>query len=516
MLNNLWVRFVIILTVIVACGLFAWPLDKTINLGLDLQGGMHLVYEVDADDAILTSYDNSASDLAKYLKSKDLAVTGSVRVDESIVIRFADAAQAEKAIEEIENDYTILEKVKGGSGDSVLTYAYTSDQRKRVYENAIDQALETLRNRIDEFGVAEPVIQREGSDRILIQLPGVKDRERAIGIIGKTARLEFRMLNEQVTPAEALEKGAPPGSEILYQKEFDPLTKKVIGKTPHVVKKKVEVSGEMLSNAQVSVSNMNQPYVSIDFNREGASVFARVTAENVKKRMAIVLDDAVYSAPVINERIGGGSAMVEGGFTYEEARDLALVLRAGALPAPLIKLEERSVGSSLGKDSVARGVNSVVTGGIIVLIFMLIYYRMGGVVADFALLLNMTILAGALASFGATLTLPGIAGIILTIGMAVDANVLVFERIREEMRIGKTVRAAVESGFNKAFLTIIDANVTTLIAAVVLFQFGTGPVKGFAVTLSIGILASMFTAIFVSRTFFLWYLSGRRVTKLSI
>ena len=261
---------------------------------------------------------------------------------------------------------------------------------------------------------------------------------------------------------------------------------------------------------------MNQPYVSIDFSREGAGIFARVTAENVSKRMAIVLDGAVYSAPVIKTRIGGGSAMIEGGFSYDGARDLALVLRAGALPAPLIKLEERSVGSSLGKDSVARGINSIITGGIIVLIFMLVYYRMGGIVADFALLFNMTILAGALASFGATLTLPGIAGIILTIGMAVDANVLVFERIREEVRVGKTIRAAVESGFGKAFLTIIDANVTTLIAAVVLFQFGTGPVKGFAVTLSIGILASMFTAIFVSRTFFLWYLSGRRVTKLSI
>ena len=516
MLNNLWVRFVIILTVLVACGLFAWPLDKTINLGLDLQGGMHLVYEVDADKAVLTSYDNTASDLAKYLKSKDVVVTGSARVDETVVIRFADAGHAEKAMEVIDEDYTVIEKIKGGAGDSVLTYTYTSDHRKRVYENAIDQALETLRNRIDKFGVSEPVIQREGGARILIQLPGVKDRERALRIIGEVANLEFRMLNEEITVSDALEKGAPLGSEILYQKEFDPLTKKVIGKTPHVVRKKVEVSGDLLVNAQVSVSNMNQPYVSIDFSREGAGIFARVTGENVNKRMAIVLDGAVYSAPVIKTRIGGGSAMIEGGFSYDEARDLALVLRAGALPAPLIKLEERSVGSSLGKDSVARGVNSVITGGIIVLIFMLVYYRMGGIVADFALLFNMTILAGALASFGATLTLPGIAGIILTIGMAVDANVLVFERIREEVRVGKTIRAAVESGFGKAFLTIIDANVTTLIAAVVLFQFGTGPVKGFAVTLSIGILASMFTAIFVSRTFFLWYLSGRRVTKLSI
>ena len=516
MMNNLWLRFVIIATIIIACGLSAWPLDKTINLGLDLQGGMHLVYEVDADKAVLASYDNTSSDLAKYLKSKDVDVSGSVRVDETVVIRFADADQAEKAVEIIDDDYTILEKVKGSPGDTLLTYAYTSAQRKREYENAIDQALETLRNRINEFGVSEPVIQREGAAKILIQLPGIEDRERAKRIIGRTARLEFRMVDDKVTAAAALENGAPPGSEILYQKELDPLTKKVIGKAPHLIKKKVEVSGDLISNAQVSVSNMNQPYVSIDFSRKGSSIFARVTAENVNKRMAIILDDAVYSAPVIRERIGGGSAMIEGGFSYEEARDLALVLRAGALSAPLIPQEERSVGPSLGKDSVTRGINSIITGGIIVLIFMLIYYRMGGIVADFALLLNMTILAGALAYFGATLTLPGIAGIILTIGMAVDANVLVFERIREEIRVGKTIRAAVESGFGKAFLTIIDANVTTLIAAVVLFQFGTGPVKGFAVTLSIGILASMFTAIFVSRTFFLWYLSGRRVTKLSI
>ena len=253
MLNNLWVRFVIILTVLVACGLFAWPLDKTINLGLDLQGGMHLVYEVDADKAVLTSYDNTASDLAKYLKSKDVVVTGSARVDETVVIRFADAGHAEKAMEVIDEDYTVIEKIKGGAGDSVLTYTYTSDHRKRVYENAIDQALETLRNRIDKFGVSEPVIQREGGARILIQLPGVKDRERALRIIGEVANLEFRMLNEEITVADALEKGAPLGSEILYQKEFDPLTKKVIGKTPHVVRKKVEVSGDLLVNAQVSV-----------------------------------------------------------------------------------------------------------------------------------------------------------------------------------------------------------------------------------------------------------------------
>lgn len=516
MYKHVYWRLLLILLIIIVCIISASPLDKKINLGLDLQGGMHLLYEVDTDKAILTSLDNTADDLTKYLETKDINISSAHRVEETVIIRFAGPEQAELVTNLIEEEYNILELVSGEPDESVHTYAYTADHRKIVYENTVDQVLETLRNRIDQFGVAEPTIQREGDNRILIQLPGVKDRKRAIGIIGKTARLDFRMINEKVSPSEAIANGAPIGSEILYQKEYDPITKKLIGQTPYLVKKKVEVSGDMISNAQVSVSNMNQPYVSIDFNKEGSRVFGRVTGENINKRMAIVLDNNVYSAPVIRERIGGGSAMVEGGFSYDEARDLALVLRAGALRADLNKLEERTVGPSLGADSVKRGIESIITGGVLVLIFMLFYYRLGGVVADIALIFNMTILAGALAYFGATLTLPGIAGIILTIGMAVDANVLVFERIREELRLGKTVRASVESGFSKAFLTIIDANVTTLIAAMVLFQFGTGPVKGFAVTLTIGILASMFTAIFVSRTFFHWYLGSRRVTKLNI
>ncbi len=513
--NVMW-RLLFTISIIAVCAWSAIPLGEKLNLGLDLQGGMHLVYEVDADEAVLSSLDNSSGDLAKYLKSKEITLSYSKRVEETIVFQVTPVSDAPKALSLIEDEYTILTTVSSDEGAGVYTFRYTDDQRALVFENAIDQALETLRNRIDQFGVSEPVIQREGENRILIQLPGIEDRERAINLIGKTARLEFRMLNDKVTVSEAQQNGVPPGSQILYQKEFDPVTRKVVGRTPYLVKKKVEVSGEMVSNAQVSVSQTNLPYVSIDFNKEGSKIFARVTGENVQKRMAIVLDSSVYSAPVIRERIGGGSAMIDGSFTYEEARDLALVLRAGSLPAPLIKLEERTVGPSLGHDSIEKGVRSIIVGGVIVLIFMLIYYRFGGVIADLALAFNIIILVGALAYFGATLTLPGIAGIILTIGMAVDANVLVFERIREEIRIGKTVRAAVESGFQKAFLTIVDANITTLIAAVVLFQFGTGPVKGFAVTLSIGILASMFTALFVSRTFFNWYLGGRRVTELSI
>ncbi len=453
------------------------------------------------------------SDLADLAKTR-VIVSGARREGEQIVLTFPGADQAKTAADIVAEDYTIIDAVK--ATPTALTYAYSGAQRKTVYEAAIDQALETLRNRIDQFGVAEPSIQREGGARILIQLPGVSDRDRAIGIIGKTARLEFRLLNEKNTVTDALEGGAPMDSQILYEKEYDRLTRKVIGRTPYLVKRKVEISGDAISEASVRVDQMNQPYVSVDFNKEGGRTFARLTSDNVGKRMAIVLDGSVYSAPVIRESITGGSAMISGTFSYEEARDLALVLRAGALPAPLIKLEERSVGPSLGHDSIEAGINSIITGGIIVLIFMLVYYRLGGVVADLALVLNIVILTGALAYFGATLTLPGIAGVILTIGMAVDANVLIFERIREELNLGKSVRSAVDAGFGKAFLTIVDANVTTLIAAVVLFQFGTGPVKGFAVTLTLGILASMFTAIFVSRTVFNMYLGGRRVSKLSI
>jgi preprotein translocase subunit SecD len=507
-------RLALIFGVVGLCAYSAWPLDKSINLGLDLQGGMHLVYEVDADKAVVTALDNTADDLAKHLKGKGIVVTGARRSGEEVSVTVAGMDQVEQAAAVVGEDYPILDRID--STDRTLTYVFTADQRKQVYENAIDQALETLRNRIDQFGVAEPMIQREGGSRILIQLPGVRDRERAIGIIGKTARLEFRMLNDTVPVADALERGAPIDSEVMYEKEYDRVTRKVIGRNPYLVKRKVELSGDAIADATVRVNNMNQPYVSIDFGREGARQFADVTTVNVNKRMAIVLDDSVYSAPIIREPITGGTAMIDGSFSYEEARDLALVLRAGALPAPLVKREERTVGPSLGAESVAKGIESIVVGGLVVLIFMLVYYRIGGIIADVALLLNMLILAGALAYFGATLTLPGIAGIILTIGMAVDANVLVFERIREELGVGKTVKAAVDAGFGKAWLTIVDANVTTLIAAVVLFQFGTGPVKGFAVTLTLGILASMFTAIFVSRTFFNWYLGGRRVSKLSI
>jgi preprotein translocase subunit SecD len=381
---------------------------------------------------------------------------------------------------------------------------------------AVDQALETIRNRIDQFGVSEPDIRPQEGNRILIQLPGIKDPERAIGLIGRTARLEFKLVDEENSVEEALKGKMPPGGEILYQEIIDTKTGRM-RKVPYLLKKRTLLTGEYITDARVQIdSQYNEPYVSLSFDNRGARLFERITEENIKKKLSIVLDDKVYSAPVIQDKISGGRAQITGRFTTDEARDLAIVLRAGALPAPVKILEERTVGPSLGKDSIDKGFKSMIIAGIVVILFMAVYYGLSGVIADLALLLNVLFIMAALAFFGATLTLPGIAGMILTIGMSVDANVLIFERIREELRLGKTSRAAIEGGYQKALVTILDANVTTLIAALVLFQFGTGPVRGFAVTLSIGIFASLFTAIFATRVVFDFLYVHRRIKRVSI
>jgi preprotein translocase subunit SecD len=382
---------------------------------------------------------------------------------------------------------------------------------QRLRNSAIDQSLETIRNRVDEFGVSEPTIQREGRDRILIQLPGLKDPKRAIELIGKTARLDFKLVDDESSLESALQGDMPMDDEILYQKNS------VTGqKEPLLLKKRVLLTGDTISDARVSYDQFQNPFVSLTFDSRGARIFEQVTGKYVKKRLAIVLDGTVYSAPVIQDRIAGGRAQITGRFSLDEAKDLAIVLRAGALPAPVTIMENRTVGPSLGQDSIEKGFKSIVIGGIFVVVFMIFYYRLSGILATVALMLNLFIIMAALSGLNAALTLPGIAGIILTIGMAVDANVIIFERIREELRSGKTVLSAVDGGYSKAFSTILDANVTTLIAAFVLFQFGTGPVKGFAVTLCLGIIASMFTAIFVTRLIFDLVLRRREVTALSI
>lgn len=495
------------------------PREK-INLGLDLQGGMHLILEVDAAKAVETDLERTVEDIKDDLRDErvrylELRRNGTKGIDLTLM-RKEDVGAFKAMVESHYPDFEVVERKQGGEGFP-LRMIMTEKAKNQIMKMASDQALETIRNRIDQFGVNEPDIRPQENHRILIQLPGIKDPERAINLIGKTALLEFKLVDDEHSPEEALKGNIPPGREILYEVVKDPVTGKEVKKIPFLLYKRTTLTGKYITDARVAIdSRYNEPYVSLSFNNKGARIFERLTGENIGKRLAIVLDNNVHSAPVIRDKISGGKAQITGQFTMEEARDLAIVLRAGNLPAPVKILEERTVGPSLGKDSIEKGFKSMIIGGLIVIIFMIVYYGFSGAVADFALILNILFIMAGLAFFGATLTLPGIAGIILTIGMAVDANVLVFERIREELRLGKPPRTAIEGGYSKALVTILDANVTTFIAALVLFQFGTGPVKGFAVTLSIGIVASFITAVFITRIIFDFLFIRRRWKKLSI
>ncbi|MDP7147164.1 MAG: protein translocase subunit SecD [Nitrospinaceae bacterium] len=518
MFTDLKWKIPVILFVVLGSAFLAYPLKEKIALGLDLQGGMHLVLEVQTEKAVEASLERIANDIKREIQNEDYEVdrVSTDLVNKTVTVLMVDAMDLEP-VEKIMKNYTAYMKNEGkvreGRG---YKFSLSREEEKRIQQNAVNQGLETIRNRVDQFGVAEPTIQAQGERRILIQLPGIKDADRAIKLIGKTARLDFKMVDESISAETALNGSIPDGDQILYKREENLETGEVT-KTPFLVKKRTVLTGETLSGADVRYdTEFNEPYVAITFNSIGAMIFQEVTRENVKKRLAIVLDDNVYSAPVIQEEIAGGRAQITGQFTTEEARDLAIILRAGALPAPVIILENRTVGPSLGKDSIEQGVKSMLLGFALVMMFIIIYYKLSGIVAVMALLLNLVLMLGALAYFGAALTLPGIAGMLLTVGMAIDANVLIFERIREETRVGKTVRAAIDAGFAKAFSTIVDANLTTFIASVVLFQFGTGPVKGFAITLCIGIAASMFTAVFVSRAVFDIVMSRKKITRLSI
>ena len=490
-----------------------------IHLGLDLQGGMHLVLGVDVNKAVESRVDTIIDQSEELLREQDIIYKRVERAQgDRVVITVYDEDAGRQVDQLMKDSFPSLETltVESVGGYLQKNYRLSDNEIAAVEEYAIRQALETLRNRVDQFGVSEPTLQRQADNRILIQLPGVKDPQRAIDLLGKTARLEFKMVIEDANPQDAVAGKLPPGGQLLYERRGDARTG-TFSETPIVVEGKTVLTGDLLSDANVRIdTRFNDPYVSIDFNAVGAKRFDQITAANVGRRMAIVLDDTVYSAPVIRERISGGSAQVSGSFTEQEATDLAIVLRAGSLPAPVNILENRTVGPSLGQDSINQGVLSVLIGGLLVVLAMLVYYKLSGLVANLVLVLNLLFIMAMLALFGATLTLPGIAGIVLTVGMAVDANVLIFERIREELRLGRTAKAALDAGYSKAFLTIVDANVTTLIAALVLFQFGTGPVKGFAVTLSVGIIASLFTAIFVSRVIFDFFLGRRAIDRLSI
>jgi preprotein translocase subunit SecD len=525
-LKNFSWKLILVFVVLVAAIIYIlpslkptlWP-HKQINLGLDLQGGMHLVLEVDTEKALESTIERISQEIREQLKKeriRNIAIDRVEGIKISIQIKKEESIEKVKAL--LDNDFRDLRELSDRTINGVQTILMDipDSDREQIEKLAVDQALETIRNRIDQFGVSEPDIRRQGLNRILIQLPGIKDTQRAKDLIGKTALLEFKLVDDTQSIDSALQGNVPPGREILYQIDEDPETQRTT-KKPYLLKKRTLLTGAHLTEARVEISNQfNEPYVSITFDKKGARIFERITGDNVNKQLAIVLDNTVYSAPVIQDKIAGGQARITGRFTTDEARDLAIVLRAGALPAPVNILEERTVGPSLGADSIRKGLLSMCIGGLLVVIFMVIYYKTSGLIADLALLLNILLIGAGLAAFGATLTLPGIAGIILTIGMAVDANVIIFERIREEIAIGRTPRASIDAGYDRATLTILDANVTTLIAAVVLFQFGTGPVKGFAVTLSLGVIASMFTALILSRMIFDYILMNRKVKTLSI
>ena len=493
------------------------PTEK-VHLGLDLQGGMHLILEVQAEKAIESYVERVKNNLRDDLRDKAVPV-GKLEREKSNQIVLEVSGEKGKWEKILSQRYGFMQELSSTALDKGIwrvVLVLDSRQAEQIRKGAIDQALETIRNRIDQFGVAEPEITLQGTDRILIQLPGIKDPQRAIDLIGRTALLEFKLVDEEGNLDEALKGNAPEGSIIFYQRYVDPKTGGV-KKTPFLLKEKTLMTGEVLKDARVSIdTQFNEPYVALEFDDIGAKLFEQITGANVKKRLAIILDDNVYSAPVIQERIGGGRAQITGRFDMKEAGDLAIVLRAGALPAPVKILEQRSVGPSLGQDSIRKGIISTLVSAAMVALFMIFYYRVSGAIADIALILNILFVMGTLAIFRATLTLPGIAGLVLSIGMAVDANILIHERIKEELRWGKTVRAAIDEGYRRAFITILDSNLTTLFAALFLYQFGTGPVKGFAVTLSIGLLANIFTAVYVTRWAFDFLTLKVKVKKLSI
>lgn len=513
---NLKVRWALILIVLGWSLYSMFPLEKKIKLGLDLQGGMHVVLGVDTEKAVESRVESTSVQIRKELAAEKINFSYVQKSGkDKINISLKTPQDMDKVKNLVSKNYPTLQDVSI-SEENTLSYIIEPKSVKQIKDSAVEQSLEVVRNRIDQFGVSEPVIQRQGENQVVVQLPGITDPERAINLIGKTAQLRFYLVDEEVSAAEVERGNIPFDDVILYQKKTDEAGK-TLSKVPYVLKREAALTGEYITDAEVNFSNTyNLPIVQFKLDAAGSKLFEELTGENIGKRMAIVLDDNVYSAPMIKTRIPGGSAYIDGMDSLDEAKDLAIVLRAGSLPAPVQIEENRTVGPSLGNDSINSGVKASVIGFVAIVIFMGIYYRLSGWVANIALFTNFVIILGVMAQFGATLTLPGIAGIILTVGMAVDANVLIFERVREELRQGRTPLNALEYGYEKAFSTIMDANITTIIAAIVLFQFGTGPIKGFAVTLSIGILASLFTAIFVTRVIFWSYLGKKEVKSLSI
>ena len=528
--------------------------DQRISLGIDLQGGIDMTLQVEVDEAIISSVQREVGPV------KDTAERDGVKLAEvrraqgeaTLLIRGQEGVGVddvrvfmEKRFPGYQYDNSRTELTAEGAEDTFHAFSVTEDQRAYLAEQSVQQALETLRNRIDETGVKEPTIVLKGGHRINVQLPGIDDIKQAVKAIGTTAMLEFMMVDEEVMKnfssvekalmqaereeptifaddralSDWLVRGGhlPPDDRLMWEYVAGPE-----GDTrtdPYAVKADVILTGDDINDARVGMNQYNEPYVSLEFKPRGANVFAEVTGENVGRRFAIVLDDRVRSAPYIREKIGGGRASIEMGVTdyqlaMEDAKVLSLVLRTGALPAPVTIGDIRQVGASLGEDAIEAGLEAGLVGGLLVIAFMIFYYRKLGLVAVLALGTNLVLLLALLAAAGATLTLPGIAGMALTVGMAVDCNIIIYERIREELRLGKNARTATDAGFDRALWSVLDGNITTFIAGVVLYTYGTGPIKGFAVTLMIGIISTIFAGIFVTRTL-MDFLTRKATARLS-
>jgi preprotein translocase subunit SecD len=479
------------------------PSEK-IHLGLDLQGGTHLVLEVQVDKAVEHNIERVRNDLLNLLRERGLSGVSVERVQGTQLQVRAPAESVDRVRGVLKGDFPNLTVVntQTTAGTTEFFLTLSKEELRAVRDFAVDQSLETIRNRIDQFGVSEPIIQRQGQQDILIQLPGIQDPDRAKELIGKTALLEFKLVDDNADVESAIRTGPPPGRQVLYGYGDKGEGGSGAARTAYVVESRTLMTGEYIADARVRPSTQLQgPYVELILNPSGSRLFEQITGANVRRRLAIVLDNRVYSAPVIQERIAGGRASI---------------LRAGALPAPVAIVEERTVGPSLGQDSIRQGVNSFIVGGALVIVFMIAYYKGAGLVAVVALLFNLLFLIAILAGFQAVLTLPGIAGIVLTIGMAVDANVLINERIREELRSGRAPRSAVEAGYQHALPAILDSNVTTFLSGVILFQFGTGPIKGFAVTLCVGILTTVITAVYLTRIYYDYRANSRKLARVSI
>lgn len=496
-----------------------WLPKKHLNLGLDLRGGSHLLLEVDTDEVVkqqLETLEDTVRDTLRNTKAADGSRIGygdfeTGRDYVSFLVRSPDdvdaVVEAMRGLSQpvggsFSGQRDMDVSVRDGTRVTVRLTPAGIAERKSL---AVSQSIEIVRRRIDEMGTREPTIQRQGADRIVVQVPGLKDPRQLKEILGKTAKLEFKLVNMDVLPEDIAAGRVPPGTELLPMQ--DAPEQKI------AVKRRVIISGEELADAQPSY-NEGQPVVSFRFDAAGGRRFGQVTTENVGKPFAIILDDQIISAPRINEPILGGSGVISGGFTVEQANNLAVLLRAGALPAPLEILEERTVGPDLGADSIRAGMIASIIGTVAVVVFMLITYGRFGLFANLALVLNVILILGVMSLFGATLTLPGIAGLVLTIGTAVDANVLIFERIREELRAGRNNFSAVDAGYREASRAIWDANITNVIAAALMMWFGSGPVKGFAVVLTIGIVTSVFTGVTVCRMFNVLWLKRARPAKL--